>query len=281
MPPTNILGIILSLISAATWGGGDFFGGLSTRKHDQYAVLVVSAAAGILVLIICTLIWPEPFPVWPLGLWAVLAGLSGVIGLGTLYKALSLGHSAVVAPTSAVIGAALPVIFGMTINGFPETIKLAGFGLAFIGIWMVSRVSGESGKVTSNSLLMAVLAGIGFGGFYIFITLAGPKSTFTPLIISRTTFFVTTSILMITLHRKMGRAIWSPTVWMTGLFDAGGNALYMLAKQFTRIDVAVVLSSLYPAMTVILSRIFLKERISRYQWFGVGVCFAAIVLITL
>ena len=281
MPPTNILGIILSLISAATWGGGDFFGGLSTRKHDQYAVLVVSAAAGILVLIICTLIWPEPFPVWPLGLWAVLAGLSGVIGLGTLYKALSLGHSAVVAPTSAVIGAALPVIFGMTINGFPETIKLAGFGLAFIGIWMVSRVSGESGKVTSNSLLMAVLAGIGFGGFYIFITLAGPKSTFTPLIISRTTFFVTTSILMITLHRKMGRAIWSPTVWMTGLFDAGGNALYMLAKQFTRIDVAVVLSSLYPAMTVILSRIFLKEHISRRQWLGVGVCFAAIVLITL
>lgn len=281
MPPANILGIILSLISAATWGGGDFFGGLSTRKHDQYAVLVVSAAAGILVLIICTLIWPEPFPVWPLGLWAVLAGLSGVIGLGTLYKALSLGHSAVVAPTSAVIGAALPVIFGMIINGFPETIKLAGFGLAFIGIWMVSRVSGESSKATSSSLLMAVLAGIGFGGFYIFITLAGPKSTFTPLIISRTAFFVTTSVLLITLHRKMGRAIWSPTVWMTGLFDAGGNALYMLAKQFTRIDVAVVLSSLYPAMTVILSRIFLKEHISRSQWLGVGICFAAIVLITL
>ena len=65
MPPTNILGIILSLISAASWGGGDFFGGLSTRKHNQYAVLVISALAGVLILIICTLIWPEPFPAWP------------------------------------------------------------------------------------------------------------------------------------------------------------------------------------------------------------------------
>jgi drug/metabolite transporter (DMT)-like permease len=67
---------------------------------------------------------------------------------------------------------------------------------------------------------------------------------------------------------------------LTGLFDAGGNAFYMLAKQFTRIDVAVVLSSLYPAITVVLSRIFLKEKISRFQWLGVGLCFAAVVLIS-
>jgi drug/metabolite transporter (DMT)-like permease len=281
MPPANILGILLSLISAATWGGGDFFGGLSTRKHNQYAVLVVSAAAGILVLIICTLIWPEPFPAWPMALWAVMAGLCGVVGLGTLYKALSLGHSATVAPTAAVIGAAIPVMYGIIITGFPDVLKLIGFCLAFIGIWFVSRISGETGKVTSTSLILAILAGIGFGGFYIFITLAGPKSTFTPLIISRSTFFIASTFLMISQHGKLGKATWSPTVWMAGLFDASGNALYMLAKQFTRIDVAVVLSSLYPAITVVLSRIFLKEKISRFQWFGVGLCFTAVVLITL
>lgn len=281
MPPVNILGIILSLISAITWGGGDFFGGLSTRKHNQYAVLVVSAAAGILVLIICTLIWPEPFPVWPLSLWAVLAGLFGVVGLGALYKALSLGHSATVAPTAGVIGAALPVIFGIITTGFPGEVKIVGFLLAFIGIWLVSRVSGETGKVTTTSLILAILAGVGFGGFYIFITLAGPKSTFTPLIISRSTFFTVTTLVMIMQHGKLGKTIQSPLVWLTGFFDSSGNALYMLAKQFIRIDVAVVLSSLYPAITVLLSRILLKERISRYQWIGVGLCFASVVLITI
>ncbi len=281
MPPTNILGIILSLISAASWGGGDFFGGLSTRKHNQYAVLVISALAGVLILIICTLIWPEPFPVWPFALYAVLAGSFGVIGLGALYKGLSMGHSAAVAPTSAVIGAGIPVFYGIIINGLPGIYKIFGFLLAFLGIWLVSRVPGETKKVTTTSLILAILAGIGFGGFFIFITLAGPKLTFTPLIISRTTFFCITTVVLITQKGKVGSAITSPVVWLTGFFDAGGNALYMLAKQFTRLDVAVVLSSLYPAVTVLLSRIFLKEKISVSQWLGVGLCFVAVIMISI
>ena len=159
-------------------------------------------------------------------------------------------------------------------------IKSSVFLLAFLGIWLVSRVPGELKKVTTTSLILAILAGIGFGGFFIFITLAGPKLTFTPLIISRTTFFCITTVVLLTQKGKVGSALTSPVVWLTGFFDAGGNALYMLAKQFTRLDVAVVLSSLYPAVTVLLSRIFLKEKISVSQWLGVGLCFAAVIMIS-
>jgi drug/metabolite transporter (DMT)-like permease len=281
MLPANFVGIVLALLSSATWGGGDFLGGFSTRKHPPYVVLSLSGLAGVLVLIVCHLIWPEPFPAWSLTIWAMLAGLCGVFGLASLYRALSMGHSATVAPTAAVIGAVIPVLYGISRDGLPGPIRIAGFILALIGIWLVSYVPGSDQKTTSSSLLLAVLAGISFGGFFIFISLAGPKSTFTPLIISRSTFFIITSIILLFQREKITGAIDSPTVWLTGVFDAGGNALYMLAKQFTRLDTAVILSSLYPAVTVLLSRIILKERISRLQWVGVGLCFCAVVLISI
>lgn len=281
MPPFNILGIILALLSSISWGGGDFFGGQSTRKHDQYAVLVISALAGIVILAICILIWPEVFPAWPQLIWAMLAGLSGVIGLGSLYKALSLGHAAAVAPTSAVIGAAIPVTYGIITSGLPKNAQVIGFFLALIGIWLVSQVVGEANKITRKSLALAIIAGIGFGGYYIAITLASPSQTFTPLIVSRSTFFVATILLLIIQKGKLGKAPSSPIVWLTGFFDVGGNVLYILSKQFTRIDVAVILSSLYPAITVLLSRMVIKEHISRPQWVGVLLCFAAVVLISI
>lgn len=231
-------------------------------------------------MIVCAILWPEPFPEFPLFIWAALAGFFGVLGMSALYKALSLGHTATVAPTAAVIGAAIPVCYGIFLNGMPDNIKIIGFILALIGIFLVSRVEGESIKVTASSILLAITAGIGLGGLYIFITIAGPNLVFTPLIISRSAFFVATSILLIINKGKLANSIKSPSVWLTGLFDSGGIALYMLAKQFTRVDIAVILSSLFPAMTVLLSRVFLKEQISKMQWLGVIFCITSIILIT-
>lgn len=279
--PSNFIGIILSLFSATVWGASDFFGGISTRKHNQYAVLVFSGLAGILVIFACYLIWPEPFPRWPEAIWAVLAGTSGVIGLGALYYGLSMGHSATVAPTAAVIGAALPVVYGIFIDGLPNSLKLGGFILAFLGIWFVSSGTGAEKTITKRSILLAVIAGIAFGLFFIFISLCSDSLTFTPLIISRSTFITITGILLLVKRGDIGRTVASPIVWLTGIFDAGGNTLYMLARQFTRMDVAVVLSSIYPAITVVLSMVFLKEQISRMQWLGVSLCLIAVLLISM
>lgn len=277
----NILGIMLSLISAASWGTGDFFGGFSTRKFTQYAVLVVSAIAGLFVLAVCYLIWPEPFPAFPRFLWAMLAGTFGLVGLGSLYKALSLGHSATVAPTAAVIGASIPVFYGIFTAGFPGFTKIAGFFLAFAGIWLVSRIPDESKAVSTGSLKLAVLAGLGFGGYYIFISIAGRDQTFTPLIISRSTFLLISAIILVTQKPQLGKAFATLPIWLTGIFDTGGNVLYLLAKQFLRLDVAIILSSLYPAVTVLLSWIILREHISRPQWAGVVLSFLAVVLVSI
>ena len=282
MLPSNIIGIVFGLLSATTWGAADFFGGISTRKYNSYAVLVVSAFSGTLILILCTIIWPEPFPKWPEMLWAVLAGVSALVSLGSLYKALADGQAAVIAPTSAVIGAALPVLYGFLTTGLPEAIKVVGFFMAILGIWFVSRAAQGPENNNPGGLPLAILAGIGFGVFFITIPLAGPKLTFTPLIICRTTYFVVALFLLVLFQRKeLGKAAFSPLIWLNGFFDISGTALFMLARQFTRFEIAVILTSLYPAVTVLLSRILLKERISLAQWLGVGLCFGAVIFISI
>ncbi len=278
--PSNLTGIILSILSAIFWGSGDFSGGYATRRFDRYAVLAISSISGILVLVICLFIWPERPMQMDEALFAVLAGICGVFGLGSLYMALSMGHAAIVAPTAAVIGAALPMIFGTIMEGFSSNTRFAGFLIAFLGIWMVSYVSGEKAKKISTHLILSIIAGISFGGFFIFISLASSDHTFIPLVISRTTFCVVTLSIALLHKQKMKNELASPIIWLTGILDAGGNALFLLAKQYTRLDVAVVLSSLYPAMTVILSKLVLKEKISRNQWIGVGICILAVILIS-
>ncbi len=281
MLPANIIGIVFGLLSAAVWGAGDYTGGISTRKFNSLAVLVVSAFTGLLLLILCTFIWPEPFPKWPAILWAVLAGITAVLSLGFLYKALSLGNSAIVASISAVIGAALPVCYGILIAGLPNLIKVIGFILAILGIWLVSRVSHERNKIIPGSITLAVLAGIGFGAFFIVIPLAGPKLTFTPLIICRSTYFTIALFLLLLQKKELGKAAISPLVWFNGFFDITGTALFMLSRQYTRFEFAVTLSSLYPAITVLLFRIFQKEHISNIQWLGLSLCVAAVILISI
>jgi drug/metabolite transporter (DMT)-like permease len=280
MLPANIIGIVFGLLSAAVWGAGDYTGGISTRKFNSLAVLVVSAFTGLLLLILCTFIWPEPFPKWPAIIWAVLAGITAVLSLGFLYKALSLGNSAIVASISAVIGAALPVFYGILIAGLPNLIKVIGFILAILGIWLVSRASQERKKIIPGSIMLAVLAGIGFGAFFIVIPLAGPKLTFTPLIICRSTYFAIAFFLLLLQKKEMGKAAISPLVWFNGFFDITGTALFMLARQYTRFEFAVILTSLYPAVTILLFRIFHKEHISSAQWLGVGLCITAVILIS-
>ncbi|MBA4420807.1 MAG: hypothetical protein C0391_06640 [Anaerolinea sp.] len=281
MISSNILGILLSLFSAASWGSGNFLGGFTTRKFNRYAVLVISSFAGIAIILICLILWPEPFPGFPEALWAILAGTCGVVGLGTLYKALSLGHSALVAPTAAVIGAAIPVLYGILLQGMPDGKIFAGFLLAFAGIWLVSRIPGESKQVSSRSLGLAIISGIGFGGFFIIITMSVPELIFSPLILSRFSFCIVSYLLLILMRGNLQGAFTSPIIWFTGFFDAGGTTFYMLAKQLTRVDVAVVLSSLYPAITILLSRIFLKEHVSTSQWLGVGLILLAVALISI
>jgi drug/metabolite transporter (DMT)-like permease len=277
----NLLGILLALTSAIVWGGGDFSGGLATRKSNQFQVLALSAFPGIILLIIFAILWHEAIPA-PLSIvYAMLAGTLGSIGIAALYYALSLGFTASVAPISAVIAAILPVGFNALTQGLPTAIQMAGFILAFAGIWFVSQAPTDEDAVSRKGFWLACLAGTGFGSFFILIALVEPGKIFTPLIISRMMALLV-GIIMLRMNRlKFPSLSSNPIALFAGVLDAGGNVFYILAKQFTRLDIAAVLSSMYPATTVFLAGIVLKEKISQSQWIGVLTCLAAIVLITI
>ncbi len=278
-PPNLFLGNLFALAAALVWGSADFGGGFATRRRNPLHVLALSASAGLLFLVIIALINREPFPGWvDLG-WAALAGISGAVGLTCLYQGLAIGVSAVVAPTSGVIGAALPVAFGLLTQGLPDLSHLIGFGLAFAGIWVVSASTEHKTAEHRKGFLLACISGIGVAGFMICMSQVDPGKVYTPLVVSRS-MVVIGAMLILALNRSRLPGLGGNWICvLIGVVDALGNIFFMLAKSLTRLDNAVVLSSLNPAATVLLTGIVLKEKLSLKQWIGVIVCLTAIVLI--
>lgn len=277
----NILGAIFALTSAIIWGAGDFTGGLASRRSNQFLVLVISALSGLLITVLTALIWREPLPTTKGILFAALGGAAGALGIAALYRALSWGHAAIIAPTAAVTSTALPVIFNGITRGLPAPMQLLGFAIAAFGIWMLSAEAKNTTNVSRREILVAALSGAGFGLFFIFLGQVEPGFVFTPVIVAR---FVTLGIGLLLVkinHLPLPSLRSNLPALLAGVLDAGGNIFYVLANQFTRLDIAAVLSSLYPASTVILASAILKQTVSLKQWAGVLVCLAAIVLITL
>ncbi len=279
--PAQIIGIILAISAAASWGSGDFCGGYAARRLNQYQVLLLTSLSSLSLLLVLALIWGEGLPPQSSLIFASVAGISGALGLAALYRGLSIGDSAIVAPVAGVIGTIIPVIAGMLVQGFPGYVSLAGFTLALLGIWLVTRQVDDGGDQISVSLGLAVLAGIGFGGFLTLIAQVDGNQVFSPLVIAKLASVLLASILIWRTGQPVPTIIGSKIGLISGLLDAGGNLGYLFATHFTRLDIAAVLSSLYPAGTVLLSTFILKEVITWKQWLGVGTCIAAIVLITI
>jgi drug/metabolite transporter (DMT)-like permease len=279
--PTILTGVFLALTSAFVWGGADFSGGFAARRNSQYQVLVLSALSGLLLLALAALFRRESFPP-PQGVaWAMLAGVTGGLGIAGLYRALSIAPAAIIAPTAGVIGAALPVLFSGLTQGLPSATTQLGFGLAFAGIWTVAGSSVTSSPATRRGFTLACLSGLGFGGFFISLGQVGGERVFTPLVITRTLTLATGLLLVRWGRLPLPSINANPPALLAGVLDAGGNLLYFMALQYIRLDIAAVLSSLYPASTVLLAAVLLKERISPRQGLGVLVCLAAVVLITM
>jgi drug/metabolite transporter (DMT)-like permease len=274
----GLLGAVLGLASAASWGSGDFSGGLATRRSNVYGVVVVSQAVGLVLLVALALLLREPMPPPGILAWAAAAGVAGTGGLVALYSGLAAGPMGVVAPVAAVITAALPVVFGALFEGLPSAASLAGFGLAFVAVWLVSD-SGRGRALRVRDLALPLAAGVGFGFFLILIGHTSDVALFWPLVVARVVSLTALGILALGRRAPMPAAALMPLVALTGVFDTGGNAFYALAAGVGRLDAAAVLGSLYPAATVLLARAILKERISIRQWLGLGVALVAVLLI--
>jgi drug/metabolite transporter (DMT)-like permease len=279
MLSSHLIGVLLALTSAVVWGAGDFSGGVATRRTNQFQVLAVSALSGLAILTVLALVRSEAVPTPAGSLWAAGAGIAGAVGIAALYYGLSLGRAAVVAPTTAIVSIVLPVIFSIFTEGFPNLSTMLGFGLGMAGIWLVARSPSESSAASRRGLLVALLAGSGFGSFFILIAQVEPGAIFAPLVVSKAAALALALVLLRLRRETLPSLVQNPIALLAGTLDAGGNVFFLLARQFTRLDVASVLASMYATTTVILARLVLKERTSSTQWLGVVLCMIAIGLI--
>ena len=278
---TGPLGVLFGLVSALVWGSGDFSGGVATRRSHPYVVLAAATFAGMAMLLVFAPLRGEPAPTASTAFWAALSGVFGILGIGSLYRALASGSAVQVAPTAGVVGALLPVLFTLITRGLPGGTQMAGFAVALPGIWLVSRSPAQPQAAPSRGFWLAVLAGCGFGGFFITIAQVDPGTLFIPLVVSKLVSFCLTLLILLRLRVRPFTLHAPPAAWLAGLLDAGGNIFFLLATQLTRLDVATVLASLYPAATVLLAYWVLREKIAPAQWAGLVLCLAAVAFIAL
>ncbi|HLI07356.1 MAG TPA: DMT family transporter [Ktedonobacteraceae bacterium] len=271
--------VVFGLLASLSWGSGDFNGGLASRRAPASSVVIAAYTVGFVLLIGLALVWREHFPSGMDILWGGLAGVVGAIGLIAFYSALAIGRMGIAAPVSAVLTAALPVIFSAFTEGLPSPLQLVGFVLALLAIALISRP--EPAKGRPEGIGLALLAGCGFGFFFILISRVSHGATFWPLAVARFTSVLFLLVFVGTRRQPVlpGRGV-VPLVLLAGILDAIGNAFFVLAAHSGRLDVASVLSSLYPAATVLLAALLLRERVTRIQGIGILLALLAVPLIS-
>ena len=281
-----MLSILFGLGAALGWGAGDFTGGLASRKTGAYRAVFYGEVVGIIFLLIIVKISGESLPNQRVWLLAMLAGALGTVGLILLYHSMTLGLMSIATPVSALLAASLPVLVGIFKEGVPQILTVIGFGFALFAVWMISQ--GENGVTNIlahlSDLKLPLLAGIGFGLYFVFMHEAtSTGATIWPMVASRSG-----GMILITAYMLITRSPWKvedssawPMIIINGVLDISGNLFFILAGQAGRLDVAAVLSSLFPGASVMLAWIFLKERLTRNQWIGIGSALIAIVLMTI
>jgi drug/metabolite transporter (DMT)-like permease len=280
-----MLSILFGLASALSWGAGDFTGGLAARRVGAYRSVFYAEVVGVAFLFLVLRFVGEPIPDLRARSFALAAGVFGTIGLMCLYHAMSVGLMSIAAPVSALLAAALPVAVGGFTEGFPGFVTFMGFGFALFAIWMISQSEGGVTDLLSHlsDLKLPLFAGMGFGFYFILMDQAARDGG----AVWHMLFSRLGGMTLITAYLLARRASWKvalsamPIISLNGILDLGGNFFFILAAQAGRLDVASVLSSLYPGATVLLAWVFLKERLNRNQWIGVGAALAAIILMTI
>jgi drug/metabolite transporter (DMT)-like permease len=265
------------LAAVLAWGTSDFLGGYATRRANAFLFTTVVNLGGLLLVGSLAAASHVTFPWGRSAAWALAGGISGGASLAIFYRALSSGRMGLTAPVAAVLSAAIPAIFSIFIEGPPGIVPIIGFIVAAIGLWLITRA--EDGS-TPEGIGLAVLAGIGFASFYLCVRQAGNISALSIASLTRTGGLVVTALIVL-LGGKFREITAAGVGWavLTGCIDSLGTILFVRASQTGRLDEAVVISSLYPAVTVLLARMVLKEHFTRWRFVGLLAALAAVPMI--
>jgi uncharacterized membrane protein len=271
--------VLLSLVAAAAYGLSDFVGGVVSKRVSPWAVALTAQLGGAAVILVLALGVdgdPTAADLW----WGAAAGLGNGIGTAFLYRGLSSGRMGVVAPVSGVGAALLPVLVGVSSGERPALLAWCGIAVAFPAIWLVSREPSTAPTSGPSGLVDGVLAGLGFGT--LFVALAQVGAGLLPLAVNQLV-----GAVVVVLVATAVRAPWVPREAraalgaVSGFLGAAATGLFMVASRGDQLTISAVVVSLYPAFTVVLAALVLREHVHRAQALGLALCGVAVTLVAL
>ncbi|MBL8968693.1 MAG: EamA family transporter [Spirochaetaceae bacterium] len=296
----------IALLSALLFGTGDFLSGLAARRAGLKRTMLVTQAAGLVLLLAAAPLASSAAPTAADLAWGALAGLCGALGLSALYRGLAEGLAAVVAPVSALVAALLPVLFGAILGERPSATALVGGALCIPAIVLLSWEGGgqaEGGRAKA-SLAVGALAGLFLGVFYVAISRTSGGSGLWPLVAARSAALAAIAVaaalgLPLLAGAPAGSGDATPAKpgpargpargpglllrhWPAlagGAFDASANIAFLVASRSGLLMIVSVVSSLYPAPTVLLARVFFKQRIGPARAAGLVLALAGVALV--
>jgi drug/metabolite transporter (DMT)-like permease len=274
-----VLAVLLALTAAASWGCGDFLGGLSARRVPALTVVALSEVAGLVAIAALLAVVGPHVPGGGALAWAAAAGVAGTIGLGALYRGMAIGAMGVVAPLSSA-AAIVPVAFGLATGERPGALRFAGVACALGGVVLASREQSAQGVKRAAGVELALVAAAGFGLYFVCIDRASEGGALWATTVSRGTASVLAVAAALALGRLAAPARLLPRLVLVGLFDVSANGLLTVALRHGLVSLVSVLASLYPVVTVLLARIVLQERTARTQQLGVALALGGAALIS-
>ena len=271
----------LGLLSAASWGGADFVGGMGSRRAP--ALLVVVSGDFVSLLFLLTICWmlrlavPAPHDL----LCAALAGAVGAVALTVFYRALAMGAMGLTAALTGLLTALIPVLYSISKDGLPGTLTVLGLATGCAAIWLITRTPSAGGAGTPpKALLMGAAAGLGFGAQLILFKMASGGGVLWAMTTSRA---AAVAALLVFLAAMPPKGPWRG-FWLTGIaaatLDTLGTLRYMRTALLGRLDVAAVICSLYPAGTILLAALVLREWPTKRQMAGMALALGAVVLLS-
>jgi drug/metabolite transporter (DMT)-like permease len=279
------MAILLALGSALVYGFGDYCGGRASRTTPSSIVALTGQAVSLVLIALAVAVAGTPLAAASDMAWGGVAGAAGVVALVMFYWALGHGAMTVVAPTTAVVGATLPVVAGLVQGERPHPVALAGIALAIACVALVSG-AGEHDPAQRRAtpqrvLVAAILAGIGFGSLFVLLEHTHPSSGMWPLVAARLVSVPLLVVIVLVGRARPGRdRIALRLALVAGILDMTANVLYLLAVRRGLLSIVAVISSLYPASTVALAFSVDGERVSRSQAIGLGLSALALALVT-
>jgi drug/metabolite transporter (DMT)-like permease len=274
MPPT---GIAAGVLSALSFGAGDFAGAFAARRAGALVVVAGAHATGLVALLVGALIVRPPLPnAGAVGL-GVAAGVAGMVGLAALYRGMSLGSMGIVTSLSGAGSLALPLVAGALLGATTSGLQLLGVACAAGAAAAAGGASRDD--VGRRALMLAALAAVGFGAWYVLVDAAARAGDpLWALVFSRAT---SATMATAAAFGRLERTRFPLRIVVAaGLLDVGGNALYVVARDEIPIGLAAALTGLYPIVTMILARVVLGERLPRLGQIGVVLALLGIVLIS-